>query len=41
MILALLSVVRAASLPPLDPPKKPAGPGSLTAFRRSRGLAGG
>ncbi len=39
--LALLSVVRAASLPPPDPQKKRAGPGSLTAFRRARGLAGG
>ncbi len=38
--LALLSVVRAASLPLPDPPKKPAGPGSLAAFRRARGLAG-
>ena len=41
MILALLSVVRAACLPPPDPQKKRAGPGSLTAFRRARGLAGG
>ena len=39
--LALLSVVRAACLPPPDPQKKRAGPGSLTAFRRARGLAGG
>ena len=41
MILALLSVARAASLPPPEPPKKPAGLGSLAAFRRARGLAGG
>ena len=41
MILALLSVVRAASLPPPNPQKKSAGPGSLAAFRRARGLAGG
>ncbi|MDE0673046.1 MAG: hypothetical protein OXH72_15030 [Caldilineaceae bacterium] len=40
MILALLSVVRVTCLPPPDP-KKPAGPGSLTAFRQARGLAGG
>ena len=39
--LALLSVVRAASLPLPDPPKKPAGPGSLASFRRARGRAGG
>ncbi len=39
--LALLSVVRAACLPPPAPPKKPAGPGSLAAFRWARGLAGG
>ncbi len=39
--LALLSVVRAASLPLPDPQKKRAGPGSLTAFRQARGLAGG
>ena len=39
--LALLSVVRAASLPPPDPQKKPAGPGSLASFRRARGLAVG
>ncbi len=39
--LALLSVVRAASLPLPDPQKKRAGPGSLAAFRRARGLAGG
>ena len=38
--LALLSVVRAVSLPPPTPPKKPAGPGSLATFRRARGLAG-
>ena len=36
-----VSVVRAASLPPPDPQKKRAGPGSLAAFRRARGLAGG
>ncbi len=41
MILALLSVVRAASLPLPAPPRKPAGPGSLAAFRQARGLAGG
>ncbi len=41
MILALLSVVRAACLPPPDPQKKRAGPGSLASFRRARGLAGG
>lgn len=35
-----LSVVRAASLPP-GSPKKPAGPGSVAAFRWARGLAGG
>ena len=39
--LALLSVVRAASLPPPNPPKKAAGPGSLAAFRQARGRAGG
>ena len=39
--LALLSVVRAASLPPPAPQKKRAGPGSLAAFRRARGLASG
>ncbi len=39
--LALLSVVRAASLPLPDPQKKRAGPGSLTAFRRARGQAAG
>jgi SRSO17 transposase len=39
--LALLSVVRTMSLPPPDPQKKRAGPGSLAAFRRARGLAGG
>ena len=39
--LALLSVVRAASLPPPNPQKKTAGPGSLTAFRQARGRAGG
>ena len=40
-VLALLSVVRAASLPPPAPPqKKVAGAGSLAAFRRARGLAG-
>ena len=37
--LALLSVVRAASLPP-QPPKKTARPGSLAVFRQARGLAG-
>ena len=39
--LALLSVVRAASLPPPDSQKKVTGTGSLAAFRRARGLAGG
>ena len=39
--LALLSVVRAASLSRPDPQKKRAGPGSLAAFRQARGLAGG
>ncbi len=38
--LALLSVVRAASLPPPAPQKKRAGIGSLAAFQRARGLAG-
>ena len=38
--LALLGVVRAACLPPPAPQKKRAGPGSLAAFRRARGLAG-
>ena len=41
MILALLSVVRAACLPPPDPQKKRAEPGSLAAFRQARGRAGG
>jgi len=39
--LALLSVVRAASLPRPDPQKKRAGPGSLAAFRQARGQAAG
>ena len=39
--LALLAVVRAAELEPPDPQKKSPGTHSLTAFRRSRGLAGG
>ena len=40
-VLALLAVVQAADLARPDPQKKSALPGSLTDFRRARGLAGG
>ena len=39
--LALLAAVRAADLARPDPQKKSPGPPSLSAFKRSRGLAGG